>query len=51
MSTEFCIEALQEAVRRHGSPEIFNPDEGSQFTVEAFTRVLAQKGRASEHGP
>jgi len=44
MSTEFCIEALQEALRHHGAPEIFNSDQGSQFTAEEFTRVLLDKG-------
>ena len=40
MTSDFCIEALQEALRRHGSPQIFNTDQGSQFTSEAFTAVL-----------
>ena len=42
ISTEalFCIEALEEALARHGKPEIFNTDQGSQFTCEAFTDVL-----------
>jgi putative transposase len=44
MSTDFCIEALQEALRRYGAPEIFNSDQGSQFTAEEFTRVLLAKG-------
>jgi Integrase core domain len=41
---DFCIEALGEALRRHGAPEIFNTDQGSQFTDEAFTAVLAARG-------
>lgn len=40
MDTEFCVEALEEAISRFGTPEIFNTDQGSQFTSEAFTGVL-----------
>jgi putative transposase len=40
MSTDFCIEALQEALARYGKPEIFNTDQGSQFTSAEFTQVL-----------
>jgi putative transposase len=40
MSTDFCIEALQEAIARYGTPEIFNTDQGSQFTSLEFTEVL-----------
>ena len=40
----FCVEALQEALARHGSPEIFNTDQGSQFTSQAFTGVLEAAG-------
>jgi putative transposase len=40
LSSEFCVEALQEALTRFGNPEIFNTDQGSQFTAEAFTDVL-----------
>lgn len=36
----FCIEALEEALARHGKPAIFNSDQGSQFTSTAFTAVL-----------
>ena len=43
MEASFCIEALQEALARHGRPEIFNTDQGSQFTGAAFTGVLAEK--------
>ena len=41
METAFCIEALEEAIAKHGTPEIFNTDQGSQFTSEAFTGILA----------
>jgi putative transposase len=44
LATDFCIEALGEALRRYGAPEIFNTDQGSQFTDEAFTAVLVAKG-------
>lgn len=40
MDEDFCISALQRAHRRHGIPEIFNTDQGSQFTGHAFTGVL-----------
>ena len=40
MEAPFCIEALNEALAKHGKPEIFNTDQGSQFTCEAFTDVL-----------
>jgi len=42
MDTDFCIEALEEAINRYGAPEIFNTDQGSQFTSNAFTDVLKQ---------
>jgi len=37
---DFCIEAVEEALARYGKPDIFNTDQGSQFTSIAFTRVL-----------
>jgi putative transposase len=40
MTTDFCVEALEAAIAEYGSPEIFNTDQGSQFTSEEFTRVL-----------
>ena len=40
MSTDFCVDALEEAIAKYGRPEIFNTDQGSQFTSEDFTRVL-----------
>ena len=42
MEVEFCVEALKQALRR-GRPDIFNSDQGSQFTSEKFTRVLAAR--------
>src|SRR6266446_1174315 len=41
MEAAFCVETLEDALTRHGKPEIFNTDQGSQFTGEAFTGVLA----------
>ena len=40
MEVEFCLEAVEEALARHGKPEIFNTDQGSQFTSAAFTGLL-----------
>jgi putative transposase len=40
MGADFCVEALEEAIERYGCPEIFNTDQGAQFTSEAFTKVL-----------
>jgi len=40
METSFCLEALEDALARHGKPEIFNTDQGSQFTSTAFTGML-----------
>jgi putative transposase len=40
LMTDFCIEALEEALARFGPPETFNPDQGSQFTCIAFASVL-----------
>ena len=44
LATDFCIEALQEALHRFGSPEIFNTDQGAQFTAPAFSAVLQAQG-------
>ena len=40
LDTSFCIEALEEAIQTYGTPEIFNTDQGSQFTSDDFTQVL-----------
>jgi putative transposase len=40
LSADFCIEALEEALDRHGRPEIFNSDQGSQLTSVDFIKVL-----------
>ena len=44
IDTHFCVECLQEALSLEGTPDIFNTDQGSQFTSEAFTQVLKDKG-------
>ena len=44
MDTDFCVEALEESLGRHGAPEIFNTDQGSQFTSDAFTGLLKANG-------
>jgi len=43
MDTSFCIEALEEALSKHGKPAIFNTDQGSQFTREALTGRLKEE--------
>lgn len=40
MDADFCVEVLEEALARYGKPEIFNTDQGSQFTSRTFTSVL-----------
>ncbi len=44
MDTEFCTDAVEEAIARYGTPEIFNTDQGSQFTSTAFTGLLVRHG-------
>ena len=44
MDSSFCVDALNEAIERYGKPEIFNTDQGSQFTSEDFTGVLKANG-------
>jgi putative transposase len=46
MEAAFCVETLQDALARHGKPDIVNTDQGSQFTGAAFTGVLANNGIA-----
>jgi putative transposase len=46
MEAAFCVETLEDALARHGKPEIFNADQGSQFTGAAFTSALASNGIA-----
>jgi len=58
MDTQWCIDAVSEAIEKHGVPEIFNTDQGSQFTSEAFTGFIELnqikvsmdgKGRATDN--
>ena len=44
LGAEFCVEALEEALSHYGRPEVFNTDQGSQFTSEAFTGLLRVHG-------
>jgi len=44
MHTDFCIEAVQEAIQKYGPPEIMNTDQGSQFTSLEFTDLLKSHG-------
>ncbi len=44
IDSSFCVEALEEALARFPMPEIFNTDQGAQFTAEAFTSVLRERG-------
>ena len=44
MDTDFCVAALEEALAKYGKPDIFNTDQGSQFTSFAFTNVLREDG-------
>ncbi len=46
MEADFCIEAVEEALARNGKPEIFNTDQGSQFTSLPFTGLLLRHGIA-----
>jgi putative transposase len=44
MDADFCVEALEEACRRHGHPDIVNTDPGSQFTSAEFVKALTSRG-------
>jgi len=44
MDASFCVDCLEDALRSHGLPEVFNSDQGSQFTSDAFTGVLKREG-------
>jgi putative transposase len=44
LDTQFCVDALEQALRRYGTPEIFNTDQGAQFTSDSFTKVLQDAG-------
>ena len=44
LDAHFCVDCLENALQQYGNPEIFNSDQGSQFTSEAFTKVLKREG-------
>ena len=44
MDVHFCLEAVEEAISRYGTPEIMNTDQGSQFTSQAFTGLIKENG-------
>lgn len=44
LTTDFCLDAVREAIARHGTPEIFNTDQGSQFTSTDFTQLIKDNG-------
>ena len=44
LDSDFCVEALEDALSRHGQPEIFNTDQGVQFTSKNFIKVLQDRG-------
>jgi putative transposase len=44
LDTDFCLEALEEALSKYGRPDIFNTDQGSQFTSQAWTERLSAEG-------
>jgi putative transposase len=46
MDASFCVDCLEEALVQYGKPEVFNSDQGSQFTSSAFTGVLKREGIA-----
>ena len=50
MEAAFCVETLEDALARHGKPEIFNTDQGWQFTGAAFTGVLIKNEHCDQHG-
>ncbi len=46
MDASFCVDCLEDALREHGKPDVFNSDQGAQFTSHAFTGVLKREGIA-----
>jgi putative transposase len=44
LDADFCVDALKEAISRYGAPDIFNTDQGAQFTSDAFTDALKAAG-------
>ena len=50
LDTSFCIEALEEALQKYGTPDIFNTDQGSQFTSYEFTNYSYKQQHQDQHG-
>ena len=50
LEVEFCLDAVEEALALHGGPEIFNTDQGSQFTSADFTGLLIEERHRDQHG-
>jgi len=50
MEASFCVDCLRQAIDEHGKPEVFNSDQGSQFTSEAFHRCAQSKRHQNQHG-
>lgn len=50
LTVDFCIEALENAIELYGEPAIFNTDQGSQFTSEAFTSILKATSHSDQYG-
>ena len=50
MEAEFCVDALNEAIEKYGCPEIFNTDQGRQFTIESFTKRIKAKPYWYQYG-
>ncbi len=50
MEADFCVEALEEALAKHGKPEIFNTDQGSQFTSDGVHRRADEERHRHQHG-
>ena len=50
MEAAFCVETLEDALARHGKPDIFNTDQGSQFTGAGLHRCARQKRHCDQHG-
>ncbi len=44
MEAAFCVDCLEDALRAHGKPQVFNSDQGAQFTSESFCGVLQREG-------
>ena len=50
LTTDFCVEALEDAISRYGKPKVVNTDQGSQFTSAAFVELVHGPRNLSQHG-